>query len=113
MIGTNDTMLTHYSGGGTLKSGRRAKDLEVPQLFGTCEDWHQCHYDDWFAACRGGAPALSHFEKAGPVTEVVLLGQVAMRAGVEIHWDAKQMKVTNHPQANQYITKEYRKGWEV
>ena len=36
-----------------------------------------------------------------------------MRAGVEIHWDAKQMKVTNHPQANQYITKEYRRGWEV
>jgi hypothetical protein len=43
----------------------------------------------------------------------VLLGQVAMRAGVEIHWDPKQMQVTNHPQANQYITKEYRKGWEV
>jgi predicted dehydrogenase len=113
LIGKNDTMLTHYSGGGTLKSGRRAKDIEVPQLFGTCEDWHQCHYDDWFAACRGGAPALSNFDKAGPVTEVVLLGQVAMRAGVEIHWDPKQMKVTNHPTANQYITKEYRKGWEV
>ena len=57
--------------------------------------------------------ALSNFEKAGPATEVVLLGQVAMRAGTEIMWDAKNMKVTNNKSANQYITKEYRKGWEI
>ena len=47
------------------------------------------------------------------MTEVVLLGQVAVRAGTEIKWDAQRMKVTNNKAANQYLTKEYRKGWDV
>jgi len=113
MVGTEDTMLTHYSGGGKLKSGRKYQEINTPRIFGECEDWHQCHYDDWFAACRGGSPALSNFDKAGPVTEVVLLGQVALRAGTEIKWDAKNLKVTNNKAANQYISTEYRKGWEI
>ena len=113
MIGKDDTMLTHYSGGGELMSGRRYKDISAPRVLGECEDWHQCHYDDWFNACKGGKTALSSFDKAGPITEVVLLGQVAMRAGTEIEWDAGNMKVTNNKQANQYISTEYRKGWEI
>ncbi len=113
MVGTEDTMLTHYSGGGELKSGRKYREINAPEIFGECKDWHQCHYDDWFAACKGGPEALSHFDKAGPATEVVLLGQVAMRAGTEIMWDAKNMKVTNNKEANQYISTEYRKGWEI
>lgn len=113
MVGSEDTMLTHYSGGGQLKSGRKYSDIKAPQLFGECEDWHQCHYDEWLTSCRGGAAALSNFDKAGPVTEVVLLGQVALRAGTEINWDAKNMRVTNNKNANQYITSEYREEWRV
>ena len=113
MIGTDDTMLTHYSGGGELMSGRRYRDINAPRILGECEDWHQCHYDDWFNACKGGKTALSSFDKAGPITEVVLLGQVAMRAGTEIEWDASNMKVTNNKKANKYISTEYRKGWEI
>ena len=85
----------------------------IPELFGQCEDWHQCHYDDWFRACKGSPQALSNFEKAGPTTEVALLGQVALRAGTEIKWDAKNMNVTNNKDANQYISAEHRKGWEI
>ncbi|XOV71634.1 MAG: Gfo/Idh/MocA family protein [Verrucomicrobiota bacterium] len=113
MIGEADTMLTHYSGGGRLKSGRKYADLEVPDMFGECPSWHECHYDDWINACKGGSPALSNFEKAGPVTEVVLLGQVALRAGTEIKWDADRMEVSNNKSANQYVSKAYRKGWEI
>jgi predicted dehydrogenase len=113
MVGTEDTMLTHYSGGGELKSGRKYRDINAPRIFGECEDWHQCHYDDWLTACRGGSSALSNFDKAGPLTEVVLLGQVAMRAGTEIQWDARKMKVTNNKDANQYVSKTYRPGWEI
>jgi hypothetical protein len=64
-------------------------------------------------ACKGGSPALSNFEKAGPVTEVVLLGQVALRAGTEIKWEADRMEVSNNKSANQYVSKAYRKGWEI
>ena len=106
-------MLTHYSGGGQLKSGRRYSEINAPQIFGDCDEWHQCHYDDWFTACKGGPQALSNFDKAGPATEVVLLGQLALRVEMEIQWDAKNLRVTNNESANQYISKEYRKGWEI
>lgn len=113
MVGSEDTMLTHYSGGGKLKSGRSYQDINAPEIFGKCDNWHQCHYDEWLTACRGGAPALSNFDKAGPVTEVVLLGQVAMRAGIPIRWDARNMKITNNSNANRFISTQYRKGWEI
>jgi len=112
MLGTEDTMLTNYDGGGVLKSGRAYDDLKnVPELFNKCGESDQCHYDEWFAACKGGPAALSNFNVAGPVTEVVLLGQLALRAGTPIDWDAKNLKVTNNRDANQYVKTEYRKGW--
>lgn len=113
MVGSEDTMLTHYSGGGKLKSRRTYQDIKAPEIFGKCDNWHQCHYDEWLNACRGGAPALSNFDKAGPVTEVVLLGQVAMRAGTPIQWDSKNMKVMNNSKANKFLSTEYRKGLEI
>ena len=60
---------------------------------------------------QGEAKALSHFDYAGPMTEAVLLGNVALRAGHAIDWDAHGMRVTNDPHANQWIRKAYRKGW--
>ena len=61
---------------------------------------------------RGMRKALASLDYAGPMTEAVLLGNVAMRAGKRIEWDAKKLKVTNAPEANQFIRREYRKGWE-
>jgi predicted dehydrogenase len=114
LVGTEDTMLTSDVGGGVLKSGRSRADLKnVPELFDKSGKDDQKHYDEWFAACRGGRPALSNFNVAGPITEVVLLGQVALRAGTAIHWDAKNLKITNNPDANQYLKTTYRKGWEI
>ncbi len=71
------------------------------------------HHGQWIAACKNGTPTGSNFAYAGPFTEIVLLGNVAYRAGKTIEWDAKEMKITNAPEANQYLSKEYRKGWEV
>ncbi len=114
MIGSDDTLLTNYNGGGRFKSGRRYEEFkDVPQLFPKCDEWDQCHYDEWFAACKGGPAALSNFNVSGPVTEVVLLGQVALRAGTPIEWDAKKMEVTNNKDANQFLKTKYRKGWKV
>jgi len=71
------------------------------------------HYKEWIRACKGGKPAGSNFEYSAALTEMVLLGNLAVRSGEKIEWDAENMKVTNSHRANQYVTKEYRKGWEV
>ncbi|MES2794056.1 MAG: Gfo/Idh/MocA family oxidoreductase [Planctomycetota bacterium] len=68
---------------------------------------------EWVAAIKGGPAAMSNFDYAGLLTESILLGNVAVRAGKKIEWDGPNMKVTNCPEAAQYIKREYRKGWEL
>ena len=115
LVGDKDTFYApNIEGGGFFRSGRTYDAFkDAPELFPKCDSWDQCHYDDWFTACQGGAKALSNFDKAGPVTEIVLLGQAAMRAGKPLEWDATNLQVTNEPTANQYIRTQYRDGWEV
>jgi len=71
------------------------------------------HHQDWIRACKGGKPACSNFDYAGPLTEVVLLGNLALRAGRKLQWDGPNMKCTNVPEANQYVKKQYRRGWTI
>ena len=60
-----------------------------------------------------GSRTGSPFTYAGPFTEVVLLGNVAYRVGKTIEFDPETMKVTNAAEANQYLSKSYRSGWEM
>jgi predicted dehydrogenase len=72
------------------------------------------HEGDWLRAIKDGKPACSNFDFAGPVTETVLLGNIAIRcAGRKLLWDGQNMKVTNVPEANQYVRTEYREGWSL
>jgi hypothetical protein len=74
------------------------------------------HVKEWLMAAMGQAPLdfpKSNFVYAGPFTEAVLLGNMALRTGRRIEWDAANLRVTNLPQANEYISKEYREGWNV
>ncbi|HVO09283.1 MAG TPA: Gfo/Idh/MocA family oxidoreductase [Vicinamibacteria bacterium] len=71
------------------------------------------HHADWLRACRGGKPACSNFDYASRLTELVLLGDVALRARKQIKWDRTGMRVTNSPQANQFLREPYRAGWEL
>ena len=74
----------------------------------------QYHYSHWVDACRNKTTTAAGFDYAGPLTEVILLGTVALRCpDQELAWDAKQMKVTNLPQANQYLRRRYRPSWTV
>jgi predicted dehydrogenase len=70
-------------------------------------------YKDWIQACKGGTPACSNFDVAGPFTEIVLLGNLALRAGQKIEWDGPGMKAKNAPETAQYVRREYRKGWTL
>jgi predicted dehydrogenase len=71
------------------------------------------HHRDWLNAIKGGPQASSNFEYGAALTEVGLIGLVAMRVGKRIVWDAKAMKATNCPEADQFIKETYRPGWEI
>jgi predicted dehydrogenase len=70
-------------------------------------------YEDFIRACKGGPPACSNFDVAGPFTEMVLLGNLALRVGKKIEWDPVNMRVKNTPSADQYIHAHYRRGWKI
>ena len=70
------------------------------------------HMQEFIAACKGGKPAGANFEYAAALTEMVLLGNLAVRTGQKIEWDSKNMKVTNLADANKYLRREPRKGWD-
>jgi len=71
------------------------------------------HEQDWVDACKAGRPAGADFAYSGPLTEMCLLGNVAKRLDTRIEWDPVAMKVTNCPEANQYIHPPYRDGWTL
>ena len=78
------------------------------------------HHKEWILACKGGEPAGSNFDLSGPMAEVVLLGNIAVRMGqklyekgLKLYYDGPNMKITNLPEANQYIQSPYRQGWTL
>lgn len=71
------------------------------------------HHAEWIKACKEGTPTTCDFSYSGPLTEAVLLGNVAYRSGQRIEWDAENLTATNTADAAKYVTKEYRAGWEV
>ncbi len=73
----------------------------------------QRHHLEWIAACKGGAPGYSNFDIAAYLTEIILLGCVALRVGRKIEWDGPNMLVRNAPEAAPFIRRDYRKGWEL
>jgi hypothetical protein len=72
------------------------------------------HHREWIRACKGGAAAMSNFvDYSGQLTEIVLLGNVAMRVGKRITWDAAKLRCVDCAAADQYIRRQYRKGWTI
>jgi predicted dehydrogenase len=72
------------------------------------------HYEEWVAGCKGGPRPASSFDYAGPLTETVLLGVLAMRSpGRRLEWDSVNLKVKNAPELNPFVRSEYRKGWTL
>ena len=65
----------------------------------------------WIAACRGGQQSPGSFLNAGPISEAVNLYSVALRTGRRLLYDAANTRITNVPEANQYLSRQYRKGW--
>jgi len=72
------------------------------------------HYHEWVNACRGGPPAGANFvDHGGLLSEVCLLGNVAVRAQKRLTWDGPGFRFTNDARANQWLHREYRPGWTL
>jgi predicted dehydrogenase len=85
-----------------------------PRTLPRVPDGRSGHEKNWLDAIRQKGQAVSSFDYAGPFTESVLLGNVALRyPGVRLLWDAPTMKVTNMPDADQFVNHNYRPGWSL
>jgi hypothetical protein len=72
------------------------------------------HERDWVRACKGGKPASSNFDYSGPMSEMVLMGNLAVRyPDKKLLWDGINMQITNDPDANAYVRRQYREGWSL
>jgi hypothetical protein len=105
--------IMHKSHGGmpTLLPLSRMRDFQQPDK--TLTRVKGSHEQNWVDACKGGEKACSHFDYSGPLTEVVLLGNLAIRTEGLLLWDGPNMRVTNNKSANRFVQREYRQGWAL
>jgi predicted dehydrogenase len=107
-VGTDGVLYSPYIGPLVLLPEDKFKDYKGPKLGG------ENHYNQFVEAVRGNAKTSAAFDFAGPMTESVLLGCLSTRfARTTLEWDAATMKVTNVADANKFVRRQYRKGWEV
>jgi hypothetical protein len=117
LVGDKDTLFVPNSwGGGKFVSGAKAEDFKsiperLPKPVG--KDFEHYHHEEWIEACKGGPASYSNFDYAAPMTEALLVGNLAVRLGKKIEWDASAMKAKNLPEADALIRPEYRKGWTL
>ena len=72
------------------------------------------HEGDWIRACKDGVSACSSFDYGGPLTEMALLGMIAIRLkNQKLEWNSKEFKFKNNEKANALLHKAYRKGWSL
>ncbi len=88
----------------------KMRDYHFPSEFMTRSPGH---YRDWIRACKGGDPACSNFSVAGPFTEWISLGVLALRFEGKLEWDSEKMRITNNAEANKLIKPTFRKGWTL
>jgi predicted dehydrogenase len=107
-IGAKGIMLLPHIAMPIVLPEKNFPDFSYPKVTGS-DHWHQ-----FVDACLGKGKTQANFDYAGPLTEAVLLGSVASRfPETTLQWDAPNLKFTNVTEANQFVKREYRKGWEV
>ena len=108
LIGTEGALLIVHAGGLALLPQEKFKNYNKPKFA------ERNHYHHFVDACLGGEKTESHFAQTGPMTEAILLGTVAIREpDTLLEWDAENLKFSNYPDANTYLRRTYREGWNV
>ncbi len=108
-IGAQGMLIADYRQHKLLPEAKFADFKRPPQSISDSLNQHQ----EWLQACKTGGPTGSNFAYAGLLTEANHLGNVAHRAGRRIEWDAKNLRIPNAPDAEQFLGREYRKGWTL
>jgi len=119
--GEKGIILAPHMGNPRLIPESKMKGFELPEPF---LPRGIDHYQEWIRACKGGLKPSANFDYSGPLTETILLGNVAARArlgegpsrsriGEKLHWDGQNCKITNIPQADEYLRRDYRQGWSL
>jgi predicted dehydrogenase len=102
---------SHGAGGVRLIPGAKADAYKRPAK--TIPRVKEHHWD-WLQAIRHGAKAGSDFAYGGPLTEIAMLGVIAIKLpGTKLQWDATRLQFTNCPEANQFVNPPYRAGWKL
>ncbi len=128
--GTKGKLMGNYNMAPRLLPTARMKEEVLPApTIPRIQGAEAGHYTQWVEACKKGYGQMelsSPFEYAGPMTEAILMGNLALRSYAmrgpdgksypgrkKLLWDAKNMKITNFDEANQYVKREYRSGWTL
>jgi predicted dehydrogenase len=108
VIGTDGVLIVPHVAMPILLPDAKFKGFKRPEVKGA-NHWHQ-----FVDAVRGVGKTSANFDYAGPLTEAVLLGSVATRfPQTTLEWSGKKLKFTNVKEANQFVGRRYRKGWET
>ncbi len=110
MLAGDETKFTR----GSEHEACKAVPQTIPRNAGSGGD-DQRQKAEWFRMIKGGAPAYSNFDIAAYLTEIILLGCVALRVGVgkKLDWDGPKMRARNAPEAAQFVKRQYRPGWKL
>ncbi len=108
VVGTEGALLVVHTGGLALLPADKFENYDKPKFP------ERNHYHHFVDACLGGEKTESHFAQTGPMTEAILLGTVAIREpGKLLEWDANAMKIPNFTEAEKYLSRTYRDGWNA
>ena len=108
--GDKGVILAPHMSSPRLIPDAKMKEINAPEPF---LERGVNHYQDWIRACKGGPKPSANFDYSGPLSEAILLGNVAARAGTRIEWDAAGMTIRNNDQANAWLLRKYRDGWTL
>ncbi len=101
---------------GSLPQGRGPFRDRKPEPYAMPpqKDWgREDVHKDWVAGVKTGKQPSCHFGYAGPFTEAYQLGNIALRVGHRVEWDPRAFRIANSREANQYLRREYRRGWDL
>ncbi|MBT1699019.1 Gfo/Idh/MocA family oxidoreductase [Fulvivirgaceae bacterium PWU4] len=127
-------MASEYAANARLLPTSRTNEVKVPQKLARVPGGAEGHYAQWVEGCIAGYGKMelsAPFEKSGPLTEAILMANLAIRvadipkprangrgndypgSNTKLLWDYQNMRVTNYDEANQFVKREYRQGWTL
>lgn len=102
-VGDKATLVLPHVGPPSVSTGQSLAQVEGAN-----------HYHGWVDGIISGKQPSDGFDYGGPLTEAVLLGNIAVRfRGTKLEWNDKALQITNHDQANDWLRRDYRDGWEI